>query len=458
MAAKPEPASPSNWSSPLPNEAAWPHEGRLASLVEWWKQYGGPEIATLVEAAQTASPSISSAATRRAQAQAERVLAGSALSPQLDAVGSAQKRSASPPFPAGETFQGAFQVSWEVDVFGGQRAQTQAALWRLKSADAAWHEARVSLAADVVLQTLSWRHCQATLRLVQDDAEAAGRSAALIRRLADAGLNPPDQAALAEAAAADARNRARSQVQRCEADVKALVQYTAWPEARVRTRLATIASSGEENLLAAPLRIVPALPAATLAQRPDVFMAAAAVAAASADAGAQQAQRYPRVGLVGSIGWINAQSSGGNVSMNTWSVGPLSVSLPILDAGRRAALLGAAQARYSDAALQHQAVVRRAVREVEDSLLALDTTAQQESDARLSLQQARAALQAVRQRAEHGLASALQVDEALRRSLSAEGNWLDLQRNRIAAWVSLYRAAGGGWNPDDQLASIRTTP
>jgi outer membrane protein TolC len=103
-------------------------------------------------------------------------------------------------------------------------------------------------------------------------------------------------------------------------------------------------------------------------------------------------------------------------------------------------------------------VVRRAVREVEDSLLALDTTAQQESDARLSLQQARAALQAVRQRAEHGLASALQVDEALRRSLSAEGNWLDLQRNRIAAWVSLYRAAGGGWNPDDQLASIRTTP
>jgi outer membrane protein TolC len=95
--------------------------------------------------------------------------------------------------------------------------------------------------------------------------------------------------------------------------------------------------------------------------------------------------------------------------------------------------------------VQHQATVRRAVREVEEALLSLDSTAQQERDAQLVLEQAQAALRAVELRERGGLASALQVDEARRRALAARAAWLDLQRTRQGAWVGLYRAAGGGW-------------
>jgi len=86
------------------------------------------------------------------------------------------------------------------------------------------------------------------------------------------------------------------------------------------------------------------------------------------------------------------------------------------------------------------------VREVEEALLGLDTTAAQEQDARLALDRSRSALEAVGQREKRGLASALQVEDALRRSLSAEAAWLDLQRNRVGAWVVLYRAVGGGYS------------
>jgi len=460
----PKAAAPAQWGAPLPEEAAWPHEGRLSSLVRWWAAFGGPDLAALVHAAQEASPSISSAAARRAQAQAERAAAGSVLVPQADLAVSAQRRSASPPFPAGELAQGGLQLSWEWDVFGGLRAQRQSAQWRLQSADAAWHDARVSLAADVALQVLSWRHCEATRRLLERDAEAAGRSAQTMRRLADAGLQAPEQAAAAEAGAAQSRNRARVQTQRCDADVKALVQYTAWTEPQVRERLAAmvaVEAAGPEDgvdLLARPLRHVPALPAATLAQRPDVFMAAAAVAAAAADVGTQEAQRFPRVGLTGSIGRLDSQTAAGRVSLDTWSVGPLSISLPVFDAGRRAAQVEAARARYDDAVRQHAAVVRRAVREVEDALLGLDTSARQARDARLALDSARSVLNAVRQRQARGLASTLQADEALRSALSAEAAWLDLQRSRLAAWVSLYRAAGGGWSPDAQVSLNHSAP
>jgi NodT family efflux transporter outer membrane factor (OMF) lipoprotein len=468
----PTPAAPTQWASPLPEEAAWPHEGRLQNLVAWWRSQGDPVLAAFVEAAQQVSPSISSAAARIAQARAERATSGSTLLPQLDAVGSAQRRSASPPFPAGEIVQGGLQLSWELDVFGGQQAQRQASQWRLLSADAGWHEARVSLAADVALQVLSWRHCHATLQLIKGDAQAAGRSAQQVRRLADAGLQPPEQAVLAESGAAEARNRARAQAQRCDTDVKALVQYTARTEAEVRERLESMTARKAEagakvdpsaatppavepsaDLINRPLRWAPALPASTLAQRPDVFMAAAAVAAAAADVGTQQAQRYPRVGLSGSIGRLNSQSAAGGFALDTWSVGPLSVSVPVFDGGRRAALVEAAKARHADALVQHRAVVRRAVREVEEALLALDTTAQQEQDARLALDRARSALHLVRLRAREGLASELQVDEALRRSLGAEVAWLDLQRNRVGAWVGLYRAAGGGWNAEASTPS-----
>jgi outer membrane protein TolC len=104
--AAPVGSPPAQWAAPLPNEAAWPHEGRLSSLVDWWRQFGGPEMAAFVEAAQAASPSVSSATARLAQARAERAATGSALAPQFDLTASALRRSATPPFPAGEVVQG----------------------------------------------------------------------------------------------------------------------------------------------------------------------------------------------------------------------------------------------------------------------------------------------------------------------------------------------------------------
>ena len=53
------------------------------------------------------------------------------------------------------------------------------------------------------------------------------------------------------------------------------------------------------------------LPAAVLAQRPDVYAAERDVAAASFDVGSAQAQRYPRLMLNGSIGTLNYTNAAG---------------------------------------------------------------------------------------------------------------------------------------------------
>src|SRR5690606_26016722 len=82
---------------------------------------------------------------------------------------------------------------------------------------------------------------------------------------------------------------------------------------------------------------IDSLPAALLAQRPDVFDADRAVAAASAEVGGAQAQRYPRLSLGGSIGTAHIHTQGSGFDLNTWTIGPLALTLPLFDGGRRVA-------------------------------------------------------------------------------------------------------------------------
>jgi outer membrane protein TolC len=187
------------------------------------------------------------------------------------------------------------------------------------------------------------------------------------------------------------------------------------------------------------------LPAATLAQRPDIYAAAQQVAAASNDVGSVEARRYPRLSLSGNIGRNRFETSDGTFNLNSWTVGPVALSLPIFDGNRRRANMAAAVARYEEAANEYRATVRRAVREVEESLVNLDSIAARSNDAQIAIDGFMTSLEAAKLRYEKGFDSLIDLEEARRSKLGAETALVNLQRERIAAWIGLYRAAGGGW-------------
>ncbi|WP_170942317.1 TolC family protein, partial [Noviherbaspirillum denitrificans] len=182
-----------------------------------------------------------------------------------------------------------------------------------------------------------------------------------------------------------------------------------------------------------------------LSQRPDVFAAEREVAAAAAEIGGARAQRFPRLSLSGSIGRANFRSGGVDADLSTWSIGPLAMSLPLFDGGRRAANVEAAEARYEAAAAAYRARVRQAVREVEEALVNLQSTAARGEDARISVEGYRTSFTATEARYKAGLASLVELEEARRNRLTAENALVALERERRSAWVALYRAAGGGW-------------
>ncbi|MDE2615177.1 MAG: RND transporter, partial [Burkholderiales bacterium] len=48
-----------------------------------------------------------------------------------------------------------------------------------------------------------------------------------------------------------------------------------------------------------------------------------------------------------------------------------------------------------------------------------------------------------------GLASLFELEDARRTAVAAQSALIELQRERVAAWISLYRTLGGGWNAAD---------
>jgi NodT family efflux transporter outer membrane factor (OMF) lipoprotein len=434
--------------------AALPHGGTLADLQQWWQQFNDPLLVDLIAAAQAASPNVATAGTRIAEARAARVTAQAGLLPTLDARASLSRGNAEQGVPMLATVgQVGLQTAWEIDLFGGRRAQSDAARARLAGAEAGWHDARVAIAAETATTYVDLRTCERQLAVSRNDARSRAETARLTGLSAEAGFTAPAVAAQARASAAEGSALSTQQQARCELLVKALVGLTGLAEPALRQQLtARWVEPAGFALLA-----MPAVPARLLAQRPDVYQAERAVEAASGDVGSARADRFPRLSLNGQINTGFIRAAGQSTDAQTWSIGPLAVTLPIFDAGRRAAAEDSAQARYEEAVLLYAARVRQAVREVEEALVNLESARLRSEDARIAVEGYRASLAATEARYRSGLGSLIELEDQRRVALAAETALVTLQRERLAAWIALYRALGGGWErpPGDGATARR---
>ena len=426
------------WTAPLP------HQGQLGDLSTWWQRLDDPLLVALIAAAQDASPTIASAASRIAQARATAVGAGAALGPTLDASASASRGVSQPGGPtasATSTAQAGLQAAWEIDLFGTHRAAANAAQVRQQGALAQWHDARVSVAAEVASQYVTVRACALLRGLAGEDAKSRQETARLSGLSTRAGFTAPAVDALARASAAEANNRVVQQLAQCDVYLKAMVALTSMPEAEIAQKLASAPAPPAQIALFS----IASIPAQVLAQRPDIYSAERDVAAASFDVGNAQGQRYPRLTLNGSIGALAYRAGGASENFGTWSIGPVALSVPLFDGGRRSADVEAAQARYTEAVAVYRGKVRQAVREVEEALVNLRSADDRIADTQVAAEGYQASFNATQARYTAGLASLPELEDARRSALAADTNAIALQREGLLAWIALYRAAGGGW-------------
>ncbi|MBI1906004.1 MAG: efflux transporter outer membrane subunit [Rhodocyclales bacterium] len=430
---RPPPAAPSAW------QAAQPHDGTPAALLDWWAGFDDPVLTGLIADADTSSPTLMAAAARIAEARATLTTREAAAQPALDG-GASLTRSGTErdaPVAARTTGRVAVDAAWEIDLFGRVRRGAEAAEARLAARRFDWHEARVSLAAEVASTYVSYRACRLLEAARSEDVASRSETQRLTAVSVDAGFTAPANAELARASLADARADLEDQRAQCALTLKALVALTGVPEAALRTRL-----QGGATHLPVPARFaVDALPLAVLSQRPDLAAAEQELAAATADVGVAEANRYPRLALSGSVSLASVRGGGDSLP---WSIGP-ALALPLFDAGTRAAEVKAAEARLARQQAAYVAAVRAAVREVEQALVALDSAERREADARAAAEGYARFLDATAIHWQAGGASLLTLEEARRNATQAERKLIALQRDRVLNWISLYKAVGGGW-------------
>lgn len=432
-------AAPANWQASLTKSEQAPAAG-----ADWWRRFDDPLLAELIAEAQAANPGVQQAVARLAQARA---LAGAwSGAPQVNGSLSSQRSKPVPPFgqPAQTLNMAGLDARWEIDLFARARQQDAAQQARAEASGFDAAAVRISLAAEVAQSYLGLRACELQETIAGQDAESTGKLAKLSAERLRVGFEAPGNNALLQAAASDGQNRKLAQAAECQVLVKQLVALGLGDEAALRARLAE-----RRAKLPEPGRFaLDAVPAQTLSQRPDLAAAAAQLRAAWAEAGAAQAARYPQLTLSGAISRAELRVGGGSGEGNGWSIGP-ALSLPLFDGGARKAQAEAAKAGFDIAQAGYRATVLNAVREVEEGLVRLDANLARESHARSSAQNYAASFAATEQRWRSGLASVAELEDARRLALSAQSAEVQLQRERIGAWIALYKAAGGGWNPTD---------
>lgn len=433
---EPEPAVSATWHATLP------HGGSVGAMRQWWQQFDDPMLSRLIAMAESDSPSLTRAWANIEKARATLSSVNVSALPGLNGSASikrGEQQMQGTVSSLATTRSAGLDASWELDLFGKVRRNAEAAQARYDARVDDWHDARVSLAAEVANTYVQYRACGLLADAYERELASMVETEKATAVAVQAGFSAPAEGSLARASLASAKSTLVSQRAQCELLVKSLINLTGTDEPTLRTLLA----QGKAALPQPAALEVQSVPAKALRQRPDLASLERELAATGAEIGVAQADLYPSLSLSGSI----TVSASNLVSPNTaWSFGP-SLSIPLFDGGKRRAAVASARAGYTSALANYRQGVRNAVQEVEQALVNLDSTARRAGEAERAATEYRNYFQATEVNWRAGGASLLTLEETRRSALSAEIQLITLQRERVEYWIALYKALGGGWQP-----------
>lgn len=418
---------------------------------QWWSVFGDATLDRLEDDALRGNPGVAAAAQRLLQAEAQLGATRAHQAPTLGVSASAANSRTSANTSqgvalgrrsiSGDGYALGASMSYELDLLGRVRRMVEAADAQARLAETERGGVLLMLSAQVATTYWQLRGLDAEAAILGDALATRRETQELVEARLNAGLSNELDVA-----------RARVERANAEADLhevgrqRALLEHslaTLTGRAPAELRLAAAAAA-----LPPPPAIPAGLPASLLARRPDLAGSVAALRAANAQVGVAEGAFYPSLQLTGNFGY--ASESLRNLASGDsrqFSVGPLALSLPLFDGGRKRANLALARARHAEARANHEGRLHIALREVEDALSDLEQRQRQgEAQARARQAAARAYLVA-RVRYERGISNYLDVTDAQRSALAAERATAQIDTQRLLATVALARALGAGWQP-----------
>jgi multidrug efflux system outer membrane protein len=416
--------------------------GSALPLAQWWMRFGDPLLAQLVTEALQANTSVLSAQAALRQARALRDATAAGLLPAVGGSASAQRGTAGG-HSTGSVYRAGLDASWEIDVFGANRSALDTSEATARASAANLGDVQVSIAAEVGLSYLTLRSAQALLAIANDNLASQQETLQITQWRQQAGLVTWLEVEQARGAV----EQTSAQIPALQTGIAqtshALAVLTGRPPAALS---ALLADAGP--LPQAPADLGLSIPAETLRQRPDVRAAEHQVSAAAARVAQAEAARLPAFKLSGTLG-LNSLALGS--LMNGASVvGALlaGVSMPVFDGGAGVAQVQAQQAALDEARLGYRATVLAALKEVEDALVALRGDRERLARLERAAEAAGNASLLASERFSTGLVDFQTVLETQRTQLTTQDRVASARADVSADHIRLYKALGGGWQPD----------
>jgi multidrug efflux system outer membrane protein len=434
--------APEHQRPAAPVATQWPQgpgvqapEAQAAAVLQWQQFFGDTRLRELIALALKNNRDLRVALLNVDLARAQLGAADANRWPTISG-GLIASRSPGTDGKLTNSFQAGLQItSYELDLFGKLRNNSDAALATALASHEGARSAQISLVAAVASGYLALQADEELLALTRDTLATRGDSLKLIQLKYDNGAASALDLSSAQSSYEAAR-ASLAQAQRTrEQDLNALTlllgqslpQELAPPQQLAQQRMGALLAG---------------LPSEVLVQRPDVLQAEQQLAAAEANIGAARAAFFPSITLTTSAGWASSQLS--ELFKNSaWSLAGNALA-PIFDAGRNRANLAAAKASREIAVATYEKTVQTAFKEVADALAGRATL-----DEQLRAQDAQAAAEAKRLALvelsyKNGAASSLDLLDAQRASFAARQSALQVRLAQLQNQVQLYKVLGGG--------------
>ncbi|OON40919.1 RND transporter [Izhakiella australiensis] len=435
---------------------------------QWWKTFQDPQLDSLITRAIAGNLSLQQAVMRIASSRQQINQARGAWFPsvtgngqvtrqqlgvkgQLESNGvydqidqsAPQSRSTLDSLTKPVTlYQGNFDASWELDLWGKVRRQVEVAKAQQQQNIENRNDALVSLEAEVARTYLQLRGAQAVTQTIETQIQVAQQTLELTQSQQRNGLSPMTDVENARAQLGSLRAQLPQYQSQTRQAMNGLAVLLGKMPGALDSELATT-----KALPPLPALVPVGVPSTLARRRPDVRVAEAQLHAATANIGVSVAQMFPSLSLTGEFGMRNTDASYlDNWSSHFYSFGP-SLSIPIFQGGRLVSSVKLARADQASAALGYRQTVLTALQDVENALVSYRADQQRVDSLNETVEAQQNAFNLARDSYGKGLSSFIEVLDAQRQLAQTRQQLVSARMQSSVDLVALYKALGGGWEP-----------
>lgn len=426
---RPAMKSPESWNNK--NKFVDPND--TITNLKWFELFKDTVLNNLIAEALANNYDLANAVLRIEQAQSSYGIAKADLLPSFGYSAKAELNH-----PSANAFNVMGTASWEIDFWGKLRHANKAAYAQLLASEEGKKTITTTLISNVATLYFQMRDFDNRLAIANRTIDSRAEYFNLVNERFKGGdvaeldmLQADQQLSLAKATASSLTR----QLNNTERSLNILLGQK--PQSIPR---------GFENIEQQEFPLIPAgLPSSLLEQRPDIRQAEYLLEAETERIGVAVALRYPNISLTGFIGLASAELSSFISDPTMVSNATASLLGPVFSFGQNKRRVDLQRANAQIAANNYMAVYLSALGEVENSLVAVQTYADEYDARRHQAESSSKALMLSQERYRNGYTDYLEVLVAENAMFDSELQASVIKSQQLSAYVVLYRSLGGGW-------------